>query len=276
MQSGYLAALLAAAAIAEEMGESEFARSCARIAETGKRKLAEATFNHRFEYFVQRPHRHDLYVNSNDGCHIDQVLGDYWTDQVGLPQVFPAAQARSALQKLLEHTFHRRLGDYHNRAVTKASRFYADDDEPGTVLRSFAHGGARKAAPVGGGAWDNLLTGYLFECPTGTAYALAANMVSRGLVVEGLAVCPAVHDRYAEAPLRRNPFNDIEYGNHYARAMASYGVFIAACGFRYHGPKGRIDLAPRIAADRFRAAFTAAEGWGTTPSKGPAASSVTG
>ena len=45
--------------------------------------------------------------------------------------------------------------------------------------------------------------------------------------------------------------------------MASYGVFLAACGFEYHGPKGHLGFAPRVAPSDFRAPFTAAEGWGT-------------
>jgi hypothetical protein len=45
--------------------------------------------------------------------------------------------------------------------------------------------------------------------------------------------------------------------------MASYGVYLAACGFEYHGPRGHIGFAPRLTPEDFRAAFTAAEGWGT-------------
>jgi hypothetical protein len=45
--------------------------------------------------------------------------------------------------------------------------------------------------------------------------------------------------------------------------MASYGSFITACGFEYHGPKGYMRFAPKWNADNFKAPFTAAEGWGT-------------
>jgi hypothetical protein len=62
------------------------------------------------------------------------------------------------------------------------------------------------------------------------------------LVEKGLAVVRAVHDRYDAR--ERNPFNEIECSDHYARAMASYAVFVAACGFTYHGPRGEIGLRP--------------------------------
>ena len=86
-------------------------------------------------------------------------------------------------------------------------------------------------------------------------------MISEGLVEEGLRVIRAVHDRHH--PVKRNPWNEVECSDHYARAMASYGAFVAACGFEYHGPKGRMAFAPKIGPKAFRAAFTAAEGWGT-------------
>jgi hypothetical protein len=99
------------------------------------------------------------------------------------------------------------------------------------------------------------------ECMHGFEYQAAGHMIFEGLVQEGLAVTRSIHDRYH--PSKRNPWNEIECGEHYARSMASYGVFIAACGFEYHGPKGHLGFAPRLTPEDFKAAFTAAEGWGT-------------
>ena len=76
-----------------------------------------------------------------------------------------------------------------------------------------------------------------------------------------LILTRAIHDRYHAN--KRNPFNEIECSDHYARAMASYGTFITACGFTYHGPKGTIGFAPKLNRAKFKTAFIVAEGWGT-------------
>ena len=92
--------------------------------------------------------------------------------------------------------------------------------------------------------------GYFNECMNGFEYQVAGHMLWEGMVTEGLAVTRAVHDRYHAS--RRNPWNEVECGDHYARSMASYGVFLAACGFDYHGPKGHLGFAPRIHPGEFQ------------------------
>lgn len=110
--------------------------------------------------------------------------------------------------------------------------------------------------------------GYFNECMNGFEYQAAGHMIWEGVVTEGLAVTRAVHDRYHAS--RRNPWNEVECGDHYARSMASYGIFLAACGFEYHGPKRHLGFAPRVISRTagsqgtpFKCAFTTAEGWGT-------------
>jgi non-lysosomal glucosylceramidase len=90
-------------------------------------------------------------------------------------------------------------------------------------------------------------------------------MLWEGLTMEGLAVMRMLHDRYHAA--RRNPWNEIECGDHYARSMASHGVYLAACGFEYDGPIGRLGFAPRLTPENFKCAFTTAEGWGSFTQK---------
>ena len=90
-------------------------------------------------------------------------------------------------------------------------------------------------------------------------------MISEGLVEEGLTMIKAIHDRYA--PEKRNPYNEIEYGNHYIRAMSSYGAFIAASGFTIHEPKGQIGFSPKITPNNFKSAFITGNGWGTYSQK---------
>ena len=49
--------------------------------------------------------------------------------------------------------------------------------------------------------------------------------------------------------------------------MASYGVFLAACGFEQHGPQQHIGFAPKLSPENFKCAFTSAEGWGSYAQK---------
>ena len=112
-----------------------------------------------------------------------------------------------------------------------------------------------------GGKGNPGFAGYFNECMNGFEHQVAGHMIWEGMVQEGLAIARAVHDRYHGS--RRNPWNEVECGDHYARSMATHGVFLAACGYEYHGPKGHLAFAPRLTPENFRAAFTAAEGWGS-------------
>ena len=254
----YNAALRAGVAMAKEAGDEEFAGKALAIAESGSKRIAEELFNG--EFFIQKPDpKFPKAVRSGAGCEIDQVLGQSWLWQVNLGRMLPEQKVKSALRSLWKYSFTPDVGPY--RAVHKKGRWYAMPGEAGLLMCSWPNG-------EGEGPDKRVQTGFDFyfnECMNGFEYQAAGHMIWEGMVQEGLAVTRAVHDRYAAA--RRNPWNEVECGDHYARSMASYGVFLAACGYEYHGPKGHLGFAPRLTPEDFRAPFTTAEGWGTFAQK---------
>ncbi|MCE9546428.1 MAG: hypothetical protein K8T25_13045 [Planctomycetia bacterium] len=253
----YLASLRAGEAMANEVGDTEFATRCRTIAEAGTKNIPERLFNG--QYFIQiRDPRFPKANGSGNGCEIDQVLGQSWVYQVGLPRVLPEDKTRQALNALWRYNFTPDVGPY--RAQMRTGRWFAMPGEGGLLMCTWPHGGGKDALSRG----DALFAGYFNECMTGFEYQVASHMIWEGtpdFIQKGLAITRTIHDRYD--PMHRNPYNEIECGDHYSRAMASYGVFLAVCGFEYHGPQGHIGFAPRLTPENFRVAFTAAEGWGT-------------
>lgn len=251
----YLTALRACEEMAREVDDRDFAAQCRAIFERGQKNLVARLFNG--EYFINRPDpkRPDA-INSGTGCEIDQVFGQSWAFQVSLGRVLPQRETRCALASLWKYNFTPDVGPY--REANKPGRWYAMAGEAGLLMCSFPRADWNYDKAKGKG--PDWAAGYFNECMTGFEYQVAGHMIWEGMVEEGLAIARAIHDRYH--PSRRNPYNEVECGDHYARAMASYGVFLAVCGYEYHGPKGHLAFDPRIAGDGFRAAFTTAEGWG--------------
>jgi hypothetical protein len=188
-------------------------------------------------------------------------MGQSWAFQVGLPRVLPEKETRTALRSLWRCNFSPDVGPY--RAAYKAGRWYAMAGEAGLLMCTFPRADWDYDRAKGKG--PDWAAGYFNECMNGFEYQAASHMIWEGLLTEGLAVTRAIHDRYH--PSRRNPFNEVECGDHYARSMASYGVFLAACGYAYDGPRGRLAFAPRLGPEDFKAAFTTAEGWGSFTQK---------
>ncbi len=256
----YCAALRAGSEMAADMGDIEFSAACTKIANSGYQNIPVELFNG--EYFIQKLDPEKLYApNVNIGCHIDQMLGQYWVSQAGLPDILPPDKSGRALQSLFKYNFQSDVGPYLDKASIKPVRFYALPGEAGTVICSFPKGGADKAPGKVRNEWEKLVIGYFSECMTGFEYQAAAQMIDEGLVAEGFAIVKAIDERYHAS--KRNPYNEVEYGNHYSRAMSSYGCLVSVCGFEYHGPKGVIGFAPRLSPENFKAPFTVAQGWGT-------------
>jgi hypothetical protein len=148
----------------------------------------------------------NLYTN---GCLSDQVFGEDWARQIGLGAIYPQPVVQAALRSVWKYNWAPDVGPY-NR-VHAPDRFFADPGEAGLLNCTWPQGG------------------YLFkgiacrdEVWTGVEYQVAGHMVWEGMVEEALLICRAVHDR--DHPSKRNPWNEVECGDHYARGLASYGV----------------------------------------------------
>jgi len=129
-------------------------------------------------------------------------------------------------------------------------RAYALNDEGGLLLCTWPKGG-RERFPFP----------YSDEVWTGFEYQVAAHLIYEGLVDEGLAIVSALRDRHDGK--KRNPWNEFECGNHYARAMSSWSLLLGLSGFRYSAVEQSITAGPRITPNDFRCFFTAGSGWGS-------------
>jgi len=244
----YLAALRAGEEMARERGDDAFAARLHRVFEQGSRHSVKRLFNG--EYFVQdvdlKKHPKHQY---GDGCLADQLFGQGWAHQLGLGYLYPRDKVQKALDSVWKYNWAPDVGPQNE--AHKPQRWFARPGEAGLFTCTWP-----KSPHLGP---DSVL--YRDEVWTGIEYQVAGHLVREGQAKRGLAMVRAIHDRYH--PRKRNPFNEVECGDHYARALASWGVYLALLGFDYHGPRGHLRFSPRLAPAAFQAAFTTAEGWGT-------------
>ena len=256
----YLAGLTAAAAMADEMGDTPAAVRWRAIIAKGSAAYA-GYFDAKDGYYQAKCTEQEMLpIHVGPGSHIDMCLGDFWLAQVGLPSIGNKQQLRQAMDSLYKYNFVPDMGVFREQTKPHSGRHYALAGEGGLVMATWPHGGLPEACKK---AWQFM---YFQECMSGFEYSAAALMVSLAedekdpLLTQGLTVCRAIHDRYDAS--RRNPYNEIECSDHYARAMASYGVFIAATGFHCHASTGLLRFEPKIGAKDFAGPFIGAGAWG--------------
>ena len=259
----YLGALKAGELMAIAVGESSAAQSYREIREKGVRNF-ESMWNG--EFYIQKTTPVDQirpmpsYAKANwkeqvikdgklkyqigEGCASDQMLGQWYADILGLDTGLPSDRIKKTLQSVYRHNFRQHFSDYSN-----TQRIYAINDEQGLVACTWPNGG-RPAFPLV----------YGDEVWTGIEYALAAHLIYRGMVADGLSIVKAISGRYDG--VRRNPWNQIEWGNHYSRAMASYSLLLALSGFRYSAVERTLVFQPAVQPEHFRCFFAAGTAWG--------------
>jgi non-lysosomal glucosylceramidase len=238
----YLTALKAADEMARALGDPS-ANEYRSLYEKGSKKYDELLWNG--EYYVQKydPQKAPKY-QYGEGCLSDQLLGQWIAVVAGLGHVLPEERVRGALSSILRHNWKRSLLDHEN-----CQRIYALNDEAGLLLCTWPMGG-RPALPFV----------YSDEVWTGIEYQVAAHMLYEGMIREGLTIVKGVRDRHDGEC--RNPWNEPECGDHYARAMASWALILALSGYCYSAPQDAISFAPKINEENFRCFYSTGDCWG--------------
>lgn len=240
----YLAALRAASEMARHLGDGEWAERCHRVFEEGSRKLDQLLWNGEFYQQQLDANREQQRWQIGGGCLADQLLGQWFAEVTGLGYVLPPERVRAALKSIFRYNFRQAL-----REVPSGQRIYALNDEAGLVVCSFPRGN-RPLIPFG----------YSDEVWTGVEYQVASHLIFEGFLEQGLKIVRAVRKRHDGR--RRNPWDEVECGHHYARAMSSWALLLAYSGFRYSAVSKELRFRPRVKASPFRCLFVTGGAWG--------------
>ena len=276
----YLAALKAAAEMAEHLEDAEAAAEYRTLFHSGKRWVDEHLFNG--EYYHQlidltdkrmleelieadatvvdsatgrtAAHRDwDEYWNAEsgqinyqvaEGCGIDQVVAQWHANIAGLGEIFDAGQRRAALQSIHRYNFVRQM-----RHTFNPRRVFSLNDEAGVLTCSYPRGRPNSVIP------------FAEETMSGFEYQAAGHMIQEGLVAEGIEIVAAIRARYDGE--KRNPWNEMECGSNYARAMSSYALLLALSGFEFDMTKAQIGFHPKQCGEDHRYFWCLHTAWGT-------------
>ena len=268
----YLGALSAMAQMAGAVGQTQDATFFADLAQRCARFMEEQLFNG--EYFQQKVQYQGLRNTSfaamvaqvdehssemqrllkregpkyqyGNGCLSDGVIGAWMARTYGIDTPLARENVRKTLQAIFKHNFKTDLSQHANAQRPG----YAMGHEPGLLLCSWPRGGKPTLPFV-----------YSDEVWTGIEYQVASHLIAEGFVNEGLTIVKALRSRYDGRS--RNPWNEYECGNYYARAMASYALLGALAGFRYSAAQRTLWFGPQLTIRPFKTFFSTASGFGT-------------
>jgi uncharacterized protein (DUF608 family) len=276
----YLAAVHASARMAALVGDRLDAARYRRLYHVGRANQEQLLWNG--SYYVEKPEARliempnqpalaSATVSYGDGVIADMLLGQWWSTQLGLGDIYDSAHMTQAMRTLFAENFKTSFVGFD----THGGRWFVEPGDQGLVMMTWPHDDRPADASM-----------YADEVWSGTEYSAAATMIQRGLVDDGLSIVKAVNDRY-DGRLRTHmalencgagdgggdPFGDDECGKWYARAMSVWSVLLALQGFTYDGDRQRIGFAPRYQPGEHRSFFSAGNAWGTFTQRRPDAAS---
>jgi len=224
----WIGALRAAIRIAKEAGKSDYEERWTDLLIKASASFDSLLFNG--EYF-------SLWVNGeqrDELCMTDQVSGEWFTHLIGLPTTISAKNLDRSVDSIFKNNFNPEFGLHNATAPRRGAGLLA---------------------------LNNLQAGGLWS---GIEFAFASLLMDHGRFADGVKIVEAIHRRYLRAG---QPFNHVECGGHYSRAMSSWSTMLAATGFKPDVADKSLAVRPAVPGD-FRAPWVAASGFGTISRKG--------
>lgn len=262
LEGMYLVALKCAGEMAEFLGDKEKADEYGKMFEKGQKWTKENLFNGK--HFIQKIDLNDKSITDKfgasdtywneetkeikyqigEGSSIDQLLGQWHADILGLGDIFDKEQIKTALSSMVKNNFKPSMRDFAN-----PWRIFSFNDEAGSVICDYPCYVRKPKIPVS----------YCEETMTGFEYSFAGLLFSRGMLENGEKVTKAVRDRFDGK--KRNPWNEFECGSNYARSMASYAILPILSGFEFDLPNKHIGFNP-YKKDGFSCLWSVDGAWG--------------
>jgi non-lysosomal glucosylceramidase len=243
----YLASLRAAEEMARAVGDTQSRKLYHERFRIGKDEADKLLW--RGEYYI---HAHDASESVQAygiGCHSDQLFGQWWAHALGLGYVLPRQHVRKALLSIAGYNWREQLFGHE-----QFPRRYVKDEEAGLLNCTW---------PKDEKSDTPLL--YSDEIWTGIEYEVAGALLFEGMADEAIRILEGVRKR--QDGRFRSPWNEVECGDHYVRAMSSWVLLEAASGFSYDACKAIMEFEPRIQRESFSSFFAANHGWGTYSQK---------
>lgn len=204
----WLAALLAASRMAEDLGEQHLNLKWQAILTKGKESFVNKLWNR--DYF-------NLWVDEDmidECCMTDQIDGQWYVQLLGLGNFIPQQLIQEAMKSILKYNYHTETG------LINASY------PPNTKPTLYTYHNVQALAN-----WS------------GIGYAFASALLENGMVEEAVELSKNIDRTYFEGG---RTFDHEECGDHYYRAMASWSILLSVTGFKLDIPKSTVMIAPPL------------------------------
>lgn len=208
ISSLWLAAVLAASRMADDLGEHRLKLKWQDILEKGKENFIKKLWNK--EYF-------SLWEDNetrDECCMADQIDGQWYAQLLGLGNFIPEQLIHDALKSIFKYNYH-----------------------PETGLINAVYPKHAKPTPY---TYNNVQA---LANWSGIEFAFASTLLENGMVEEAIELSENSDQRHF---LAGRIFNHEECGDHYYRAMSSWSLLLSVTGFKLDTPKGIVMFVPPV------------------------------